>query len=168
MRVLLFTFSGTIPTMTPETVKCCGKGCTNQAILPSRYCRPCRNRSTAKWPASHPPTPEQQKKANARSYLHTYVKRGTVIKPSTCQKCGSSIDIQAHHHDYDKPLDVVWLCRSCHRDHHDEEHDIRMRELVEETRRLYREGKLIIPAGHRGGLLRLVREMKAQGKPATS
>ena len=41
------------------------------------------------------------------------VKMGTLIK-QPCEKCGSPSDIQAHHEDYNKPLDVVWLCRDCH------------------------------------------------------
>jgi hypothetical protein len=28
-----------------------------------------------------------------------------------------------HHPDYDKPLEVVWVCRSCHLDIHAEEKD---------------------------------------------
>jgi hypothetical protein len=26
--------------------------------------------------------------------------------------------LHAHHDDYSRPLDVVWLCPSCHRQHH--------------------------------------------------
>lgn len=32
-----------------------------------------------------------------------------------CTLCGKSIDVQAHHEDYANPLQVVWLCRTCHR-----------------------------------------------------
>ena len=39
------------------------------------------------------------------------------IKRSPCEKCGR-IDVEAHHDDYSKPLDVRWLCRK----HHYEEH----------------------------------------------
>jgi hypothetical protein len=27
--------------------------------------------------------------------------------------CGST-DVEMHHPDYDKPLEVIWMCRSCH------------------------------------------------------
>lgn len=37
------------------------------------------------------------------------------IKKEPCSICGSNINIQAHHSDYSKPLDVVWLCFRCHR-----------------------------------------------------
>lgn len=35
-----------------------------------------------------------------------------------CQACGSTRWIEAHHEDYSKPLEVVWLCMACHRAHH--------------------------------------------------
>ena len=65
----------------------------------------------------HSELPEQaRKKANARSYLHVYVKRGKVQK-GQCEVCGCE-RAEAHHEDYTKPLEVHWLCR----DHHLELH----------------------------------------------
>ena len=61
----------------------------------------------------------QKMKANARSYLHVYIKRGKIIK-TNCVICDSA-DVEAHHNDYAKPLDVIWFCRKCHLDHHEKE-----------------------------------------------
>lgn len=36
-----------------------------------------------------------------------------------CSKCGS-LEAEKHHDDYTKPLEVVWLCRSCHLELHSE------------------------------------------------
>ncbi len=44
------------------------------------------------------------------------VKNGTLVK-ADCVKCGDP-DSQAHHEDYYKPLDITWLCRSCHKQRH--------------------------------------------------
>jgi hypothetical protein len=35
-----------------------------------------------------------------------------------CAFCGQADDVEAHHHDYAKPLDVTWLCKPCHRRFH--------------------------------------------------
>jgi len=58
-------------------------------------------------------------KVNARGYLHVYLKRGKV-KKLACQNCGNSRS-EAHHPDYSKPLEVIWLCRKCHQMFHEEQ-----------------------------------------------
>ena len=68
------------------------------------------------WRKTHPLSADQRKKANARSYAKVYRKRGKLIA-RPCQVCGSS-EVEAHHDNYDKPLDVKWLCRRHHLDAH--------------------------------------------------
>lgn len=40
-------------------------------------------------------------------------RNGTLIS-QPCAICGA-IKTECHHKDYDKPLDVTWLCKHCHR-----------------------------------------------------
>ena len=42
------------------------------------------------------------------------------LKVRPCERCGFALGIQAHHEDYSKPLDVVWLCTPCHGARHRE------------------------------------------------
>lgn len=52
---------------------------------------------------------------NARAALHRAVKSGRLKKPPFCQRCEQETqDLEAHHDDYSKPLDVQWLCVPCH------------------------------------------------------
>jgi len=45
-----------------------------------------------------------------------YVLAGLLDRPTACEECGSTGQaIEAAHHNYDEPLRVRWLCRSCHR-----------------------------------------------------
>ncbi len=47
--------------------------------------------------------------------LGNAVARGDVVKSSKCSECGRRGGrIEAHHPDYSRPFDVIWLCRSCH------------------------------------------------------
>jgi ribosomal protein L37E len=57
------------------------------------------------------------RQTRARTLIHAAIRRGDVAR-RPCEVCGTE-PAQAHHHDYDKPLDVQWLCRR----HHDIEHD---------------------------------------------
>ncbi len=59
-----------------------------------------------------PPLKEMRKKA--RSEFSRAKRTGELVPPECCQNCGSRSPISAHHEDYDKPLEVVWLCDSCH------------------------------------------------------
>jgi hypothetical protein len=54
--------------------------------------------------------------AARRAYLLVWkaLKKGVLIKPKNCQRCNKEASLDAHHKDYNKPLDVVWLCRECH------------------------------------------------------
>jgi uncharacterized protein with PIN domain len=62
---------------------------------------------------------KRSKKGQARSILQDAVRCGRITRPSICQQCQSSERaIQAHHENYDRPLDVVWLCTKCHGDKH--------------------------------------------------
>lgn len=42
------------------------------------------------------------------------IKSGKIIRKEICEKCNKKSRTQAHHHDYSKPYDVVFLCRPCH------------------------------------------------------
>lgn len=56
-------------------------------------------------------------KFKARNAINGAIRSGK-IKRKPCQKCGTSDNIQAHHTDYSKPLDVMWLCHRHHVDIH--------------------------------------------------
>jgi len=47
------------------------------------------------------------------------VVRGKLVRPDVCSCCGGNAHrIEAHHDDYAKALDVIWLCASCHETAH--------------------------------------------------
>lgn len=54
-------------------------------------------------------------KDRARWTILNAIRRGKVER-KPCSICNASVS-EAHHHDYSKPLDVIWLCFSCHRQH---------------------------------------------------
>ena len=64
-------------------------------------------------------------KLKAHHTLRQAIRRGE-IKRGRCVVCGS-FRVDGHHPDYDKPLDVVWLCRK----HHQRLHALERREAAE-------------------------------------
>lgn len=50
-------------------------------------------------------------KIKARNATGNAVKAGRLVKePCHCRE----IRVEGHHEDYDKPLEVIWLCKRCH------------------------------------------------------
>lgn len=121
----------------------CGK-CGGPRVLystsygPRFKCRPCKSlderkylasldeekilRKKEKWVASRKEWERRNKESLlARQTVRTEVRAGRLV-PLPCLFCGDSRS-QAHHEDYSKPLDVVWLCRLHHVARHNEIRD---------------------------------------------
>jgi hypothetical protein len=60
--------------------------------------------------ARHP----ERLKAKTAVYLAT--QSGKLIRPDHCEFCKRRCKPHAHHDDYEKPLEVVWLCSPCHKE----------------------------------------------------
>lgn len=76
---------------------------TEEEKLAARQARDRRKR------AAHP------EKIRARKIVQKAVARGA-MKKLPCSICG--VDAEAHHPDYEKPRDVIWLCPEHHREVH--------------------------------------------------
>lgn len=95
-----------------------------------------RDRRQARARAAHRANPEQTyertarynerhpERAAARTLLQTAVRSGRIAR-RPCAECGAT-KTDAHHDDYSRPLDVVWLCRT----HHGERHRLLNRGLL--------------------------------------
>ena len=46
------------------------------------------------------------------------IKNKKIVRGFICSKCSSDKKIEGHHDDYTKPLEVRWLCESCHKEWH--------------------------------------------------
>lgn len=51
----------------------------------------------------------------ARTKLSNAIRDGKVLRPNKCDRCGKKCTPDGHHWNYAYPLNVVWLCRSCHK-----------------------------------------------------
>ncbi len=54
----------------------------------------------------------EAKKLYQREYMRW---RRKALVPGECEACHRKDYIQAHHEDYSKPTEVIWLCTACHR-----------------------------------------------------
>jgi ribosomal protein S27AE/post-segregation antitoxin (ccd killing protein) len=53
-------------------------------------------------------------KVKAHHAVNHALKNGTINKPKLCERCGKEKFLHAHHADYTKPLEVIWVCVICH------------------------------------------------------
>ena len=98
-------------------------------LASTRWARANQEKRTAakyKWLAANP---EERAATDARYYAknkHKFrahdavkraIKRGDLV-PLPCCVCGTSENVHAHHDDYSRLLDVVWLCHVHHKERH--------------------------------------------------
>lgn len=57
----------------------------------------------------------------AHSAVAVALRSGRIIAPRRCSRCGAKRKLVAHHPNYNKPLAVEWVCRSCHTLMHNKE-----------------------------------------------
>lgn len=61
---------------------------------------------------------EDVRRQRAHNAVSRAIKAGALLR-SPCIRCGEKKSV-AHHEDYDKPLEVMWLCQPCHKQRHKE------------------------------------------------
>jgi len=75
-------------------------------------CRKSKNKASKKWSINN------KLKRRCHSLVKVAIEAGRMER-MPCSKCGDEKAV-AHHEDYCKPLDVVWLCRKHHTKRHKE------------------------------------------------
>jgi len=61
---------------------------------------------------------EDKRRSRAHSAVSLAIRCGTLVR-RPCIRCGNEKSV-AHHENYDKPLEVMWLCQPCHKQRHKE------------------------------------------------
>lgn len=74
-------------------------------------------------------------KRNAHNKLKRVLQKGSIIKPNNCQICGkTNCLIYGHHYDYNKPLDVIWVCSECHGKLHRKYNKLELNNLIKDKK----------------------------------
>jgi len=61
---------------------------------------------------------EDSRRQVAHSAVARAIRNGLLVR-MPCIRCGETKSV-AHHEDYDKPVEVMWLCQPCHKQRHKE------------------------------------------------
>ena len=74
-----------------------------------------QNRRKKGWRPSHKKAiPVDPTKHAARYAVCKAIRHKEILRPKKCSNCGIECVPEAHHPDYTKPLEVIWLCHACH------------------------------------------------------
>jgi len=61
-----------------------------------------------------------KERRTAHITVNNALKKGRLVRPKTCERCGQEKRLHGHHEDYSKPMVVNWLCHDCHGERHRE------------------------------------------------
>ena len=62
-----------------------------------------------------------REKIKCHYQIRQAIRRGEIVKPNVCLLCKKVTKLNAHHKDYSKPLEVIWICHFCHKKEHKKE-----------------------------------------------
>jgi hypothetical protein len=77
----------------------------------------CRRKERERRAASKQKKYAYDERGRARKKVLAAINSGKIVKPSYCSRClmpTESYRLHAHHADYSKPLEIVWICSICH------------------------------------------------------
>ena len=63
---------------------------------------------------------DHPEKRKARHAVSNAIRDGRLERPLSCESCFQEKFVHGHHPDYDKHLDVYWVCSECHIELHKE------------------------------------------------
>lgn len=66
----------------------------------------------SEWKANNP------EKVKIHAAVYRALKRGEIIKPEYCARCGQRARLSCHHFNYLHFMNFIWLCSSCHKKEH--------------------------------------------------
>ena len=61
---------------------------------------------------------EDRRRTAAHNAVARAIRNGSLFR-LPCVRCAEKKSL-AHHEDYDKPLEIIWLCQPCHKQRHKE------------------------------------------------
>jgi hypothetical protein len=88
----------------------------------SSACKVCEREKERAWRLNNPEAAKRKHrsrdpvKMNARRLVRAAIQNGS-LKRLPCEKCAAA-NAEAHHDDYSVPLNVRWLCKEHHAEHH--------------------------------------------------
>ncbi len=90
----------------PSVIKVWSTALANYEYKFTYRCNECKREATQKWRRENP------LKYKAHGAVFVALRNG-FIKKEPCEICGE-LKVEAHHVDYEKPLDVIWYCKKHH------------------------------------------------------
>lgn len=97
---------------------CSTPDCENGRRENQRYCRACHaaymRNQRAQGKNKRKNGEIDKVKNKARRLVNYAVGKGEITLPDHCETCQTTENLEKHHPDYSKPLEVVVLCRLCH------------------------------------------------------
>ena len=94
--------------------------CASLRRYMTSYCHGKPLRGTGACRSHAAPPPPSTARGLAHQQVSIAIREGRLTRPDACELCPSrrgdwpTWTIHAHHEDYARPLDVIWLCNPCH------------------------------------------------------